>query len=83
MTKKERENIIVVLEKLYDDVYNQYKKAGYDFKFIKDSKIDKMVKIYKTYNKEKIKEIYNNAIKDIAQLQTDLAMHMLRLQNII
>jgi len=83
MTKKERENIIVVLEKLYDDVYNQYKKAGYDFEFIKDSKIDKMVKIYKTYNKDKIKEIYNNAIKDIAQLQTDLAMHKLRQQNII
>ena len=83
MTKKERENIIITMEKLYDDVYNQYRKAGYNFEFIRDSKIDKMVKIYKTYNKDKIKEIYNNAIKDISQLQTDLAIHKLRLQNII
>jgi len=83
MTKREREDIIIVIGKLYNDVYNQYKKAGYDFKFIKDSKIDKMVKINKTYNKDKIKEIYNNAIKDITQLQTDLAIHNLRRQNIL
>lgn len=83
MTKKEKEDIIYIISKLYDDVYNQYKNAGYDFKFIKDNKIDKMVKISKTYNKNKIKEIYNNAIKDISQLQTDLAMHKLRQQNII
>jgi len=83
MTKKEKEDIIYIISKLYNDVYNQYKKSGYDFKFIKDNKIDKIVKIYKTYNKDKIKEIYNNAIKDIAQLQTDLAIHKLRLQNII
>lgn len=83
MTKKERENIIYIIGKLYDDVYNQYKQAGYDFKFIKDNKIDKIVKIYKTYNKDKIREIYNNVIKDITQLQTDLAIHNLRRQNII
>lgn len=83
MTKKEKENIIYIISKLYDDVYNQYKEVGYDFKFIKDSKIDKMVKIYKTYSKDKIKEIYNNSIKDITQLQTDLAIHKLRQQNII
>jgi hypothetical protein len=83
MTKKEKEDIIYIISKLYDDVYNQYKNAGYDFKFIKDNKVDKMVKIHKTYNKDKIKEIYNNAIKDIAQLQTDLAIHKLRQQNII
>jgi len=83
MTKREREDIIYIISKLYDDVHNQYKKAGYDFKFIKDNKIDKIVKIYKTYNKNKIREIYNNAIKDITQLQTDLAIHKLRQQNII
>lgn len=83
MTKKEKEDIIYIISKLYNDVYNQYKSAGYDFKFIKDNKINKIVKIYKTYNKDKIKEIYNNAIKDISQLQTDLAIHKLRQQNII
>ena len=83
MTKKERDDIISIISKLYDDVYEQYKEAGYEFKSIKDNKIDKMVKIYKTYNKDKIKEIYNNAIKNIAQLQTDLVMHKLRQQNII
>jgi len=83
MTKREREDIIYIISKLYDDVYNQYKKTGYELKSIKDNKIDKIVKIYKTYNKNKIREIYNNAIKDITQLQTDLAIHKLRQQNII
>ena len=51
MTKKEKEYIIYIISKLYNDVYNQYKKAGYELVSIKDSKIDKMMRIYQTYNK--------------------------------
>lgn len=83
MTKIEKEKIINVVKKCFNDVITQYKKSNVYYNDMLYTKIDYIVKIDIARRKDDVMQHYNNAIKQITQWQTDLAIHKLRHKNII
>ena len=77
-----RWNTISLMDHMFETLKIQYPK-GYNTEYLDDRRMTYAVKLINHTNKETIKETFQDIVKYVSQIQTDIALHNLRNQGVL